>query len=196
MDEPALIEQAKRGDVDAFNALVLHYQDALYNVAYRIMGDHDSAADATQEAFISAYRALRRFRGGSFKSWLMRIVTNTCYDELRQRKRRPTTSLDTLRPVDAAPLASQSENPESHALRSELNRAIQDCINRLPADQRIVAVLADVEEYSYQEIAQIAGIALGTVKSRLSRARKRLRACLGGVRELLPLDYRLENEDG
>jgi RNA polymerase sigma-70 factor (ECF subfamily) len=94
MDEASLIKQAQDGDVSAYNTLVLHYQDRVYNLAYRIIGEPDAAADATQEAFISAYKALRRFRGGNFKAWLMRIVTNACYDELRRRKRRPQSSLD------------------------------------------------------------------------------------------------------
>ena len=89
MDEPALIREAQDGDLDAFNSLVLAYQDALYNTALRIMGDDSMAADATQEAFISAFRSLNSFRGGSFKAWLLRTVTNACYDELRRQKRRP-----------------------------------------------------------------------------------------------------------
>ncbi|MCZ7543652.1 MAG: sigma-70 family RNA polymerase sigma factor [Anaerolineae bacterium] len=195
MDEPALIEQARRGDVAAFNTLVLHYQDAAYNVAYRIMGDHDAAADATQEAFISAYRALKRFRGESLKPWLMRIVTNACYDELRRRQRRPTTSLEALHVVNPDPLVSLPENPESAAQRADLSRAIAACLDRLPVDQRVVVVFSDIEGYSYQEIAEIADVSLGTVKSRLSRARARLRDCLRGVKELLPEAYRLNSSE-
>ena len=194
MDELTLIEQAQNGDVDAFNTLVLHYQDAVYNLAYRIMGDPDAAADATQEAFISAYRALPRFRGDYLRSWLMRIVANACYDELRRRKRRPTAPLEALHVPDGGAAANQPENPEVQAQQSELNQAIQECINRLPPDQRLIVVLADVEGYSYQEVAQIADVSLGTVKSRLSRARERLRTCLRDVKELLPRKYRLDNE--
>ena len=95
MDEPALIQSAQRGDVDAFNTLVLTYQDNLFNTALRILGDEELAADATQEAFLSAFRSITSFRGGSFKAWLLRTVTNACYDELRRRKRRPTTPLET-----------------------------------------------------------------------------------------------------
>ena len=195
MDETALIEQAKRGDIEAFNTLVLHYQDAVYNLAYRILGDHDSASDAAQEAFISAYRALKRFRGGSLKPWLMRIVTNACYDELRRRQRRPTAALEALHTVNPDPLVAQPETPEAHAQRSDLSRAIQACLNQLPDDQRVVVVLSDVEGYDYQEIADIAGVSLGTVKSRLSRARARLRDCLRGVKELLPEAYRLTSDE-
>ncbi len=193
MDEAALIEAAQRGDIDCFNALVLHHQDAVYNVAYRIMGEHDAACDAVQDAFISAYRSIRRFRGGKFRSWLMRIVTNACYDELRRRKRRPSVPLDVLDYTDV--LDRQSDNPEAHAEDSALAQAIQDCINALPDDQRVVVVLHDVQAYSYHEAAEIAGVSLGTVKSRLSRARGKLRRCLRAVRELLPRRYRLSNED-
>ncbi|MGD8553633.1 MAG: sigma-70 family RNA polymerase sigma factor, partial [Anaerolineales bacterium] len=96
MDESELIQEAKRGDLDSFNRLVLAYEGITYGVAYRIMGDKESAEDATQDAFISAYKALKSFRGGSFRSWLLRIVTNACYDELRKRKRKPASSLDDL----------------------------------------------------------------------------------------------------
>jgi RNA polymerase sigma-70 factor, ECF subfamily len=201
MDEPALILEAQRGDLDAFNRLVLEYQTLVYNVAYRIMGDGDSAADATQEAFISAHKHLHYYRGGSFKAWLLRIVTNACYDELRRRKRRPSASLEALTVVNEGPdadseasLVSRDELPEEHVQRRELAQAIQDCLNRLPHDMRVVAVMCDVQGMDYAEIAANVGTALGTVKSRLSRARARLRDCLQGVRELLPASYRLEGE--
>lgn len=195
MDEPKLIEQAKRGDVTAYNTLVLHHQNAVYNLAYRIMGEPDTAADATQETFISAYQSLRQFHGGSFKAWLMRIATNACYDELRRRKRRPLTSLDEVAEENesSALLISQnSTGPEEHRQRAELVEAIERCLQGLPDDQRIAAVLCDVEGYDYNEIAEITSSSLGTVKSRLSRARAKLRDCLQGMRELLPAEYRLE----
>ncbi len=197
MDEAALIQSAQRGDVDAYNTLVLHYQEQAFNVAYRIMGDSPSAADATQEAFISAYRAIRTFRGGSFKSWLLRIVTNACYDELRRRKRRPQASLEALYVEDTSAdlrLASQMESPEGYAQRMDLQAAIMECLQGLPEDQRTIAVLSDIEGFDYNEIAAVVGVALGTVKSRLSRARGRLRDCLQGFRELLPDTYRLSDE--
>jgi RNA polymerase sigma-70 factor (ECF subfamily) len=197
MDEASLIQEAQRGDVQAFNALVLHYQTQVYNLAYRVMGERDSAADATQEAFISAYKSLKRFRGGSFKAWLMRIVTNACYDELRRRKRRPQTSLEALHVVEEDPnpsLILPSEGPESHTQRMELAQAIQHCLSTLPEDQRTAAVLSDIQGYSYDEMAVIMGVSLGTVKSRLSRARAKLRDCLRAKGELLPSRYRLETE--
>jgi len=196
MDEPYLIQEAQNGDVFAYNTLVLHYQDAVYNVAYRIMGEPGAAADATQEAFISAYKSLSRFRGGNFKAWLMRIVTNACYDELRRRKRRPQSSLDEIIEInESAPvlISENSPGPEEARQREELVEAIERCLDELPEDQRAAAVLCDVEGYNYHEIANIMSISLGTVKSRISRARAKLRNCLQGVPELLPADYRLEH---
>jgi len=195
MDEAALIQKAKNGDVASYNRLVLHYQQAVYNVAYRIMGQPQSAEDATQEAFISAYKALNRFRGGSFKSWLMRIVTNACYDELRRRKRRPQSSLDELTEDNesSAFLRSPGQGPEAQRQSLELMEAIEYCLQALPDDQRITAVLGDVEGYDYKEIAEITRVSLGTVKSRMSRARSKLRDCLQGFKELLPTSYRLSN---
>ncbi len=196
MDEAALIRQAKKGDVPAFNRLVMEYQQAVYNVAYRIMGEPQSAEDVTQEAFISAYKSLRRFRGGSFKAWLMRIATNSCYDELRRRKRRPQSSLDELTEESDSFdfMRSPDEGPEAHRLKVELVEAIEHCLQSLPDDQRIAAVLCDVEGYDYKEIAEITSVSLGTVKSRMSRARARLRDCLQGFMELLPSAYRLTAE--
>jgi RNA polymerase sigma-70 factor (ECF subfamily) len=192
VDEPALIREAQRGELEAFNRLVLAYQSLAFNVALRIMGEEASAADATQEAFISAFRALRRYRGGSFRAWLLRIVTNACYDELRRRKRRPATSIDAMEDVQAEfSLRSPDESPEQAAERSELAQAIQDCLMLLVPEFRTVAVLVDVQGFNYQEAAAAIGKPLGTVKSRLARARARLRDCLKGHGELLPASYRL-----
>jgi RNA polymerase sigma-70 factor (ECF subfamily) len=201
MDEAALILEAQRGDLDSFNRLVLAYQTQVYNLAYRIFGDSNSAADATQEAFLAAYRSLKAFRGGSFRSWLLRIVTNACYDELRRRKRRPAASLEALLDLevdledDGAGLRPSGPlRPEAAAEQAELSKAIQDCLNRLPDEFRVVVVLADVQGYDYAEISAAAGMPLGTVKSRLARARLRLRDCLQRFRELLPAAFRLEDE--
>lgn len=201
MDESQLIRVAQRGDLEAFNRLVIAHQSRVFNVALRIMGDEDSASDAAQETFISAYRNLRRYRGGSFQGWLLRIVTNACYDELRRRKRRPTTSIDdlTVEPDgDLAEaglnLASRHDGPETAAEHAELSRAIEDCLSHLPDEFRVVAVLADVQGFEYAEVAQMVGKPLGTVKSRLARARARLRDCLRGYGELLPSAFRLQDE--
>jgi RNA polymerase sigma-70 factor (ECF subfamily) len=195
MDEASLIAAAQKGQVDAFNELVLVYQQQVYNLAYRIMGDPASAADAAQEAFISAFENIDRFRGGSFKSYLLRIVTNGCYDELRRRKRRPAISFEDFgEEVDeeANPaLINEGEGPEAYAERQEMSRVIQAGIETLPADQRITLALCDVQGLSYQEIAEVTGVALGTVKSRLARARGKMRDYLRSQGELLPARYRL-----
>jgi RNA polymerase sigma factor (sigma-70 family) len=194
MDEPTLIAAAQRGNVDAFNELVLAYQQQVYNLAYRIMGDPASAADAAQEAFISAFQNIGRFRGGSFKSYLLRIVSNSCYDELRRRKRRPATSFEDFGEVDedANPaLVNGGEQPEEYAERQEMARVIQAGIETLPPDQRITLALSDVQGLSYQEIAEVTSVSLGTVKSRLARGRGKLRDYLRAQGELLPARYRL-----
>jgi RNA polymerase sigma-70 factor (ECF subfamily) len=199
MDEVALIQYAKEGDLDAFNRLVLTYQDMVYNQAYRVMGEYHAAEDATQEAFISAYRKLHTYRGGSFKAWLLRIVTNACYDELRRRKRRPTTPLLPTDDYDEeieSPrwLTDTGEAPEDTALRSELSDAIQHCLNSLSDDFRTVVILVDIQGMDYAEAADVMGTPLGTIKSRLARARRGMRQCLQGFGELLPTAFRFENE--
>jgi RNA polymerase sigma-70 factor, ECF subfamily len=192
MDEIALIRAAQRGSVESFNTLILHYQTSVYNFAYRLTGDPESAADASQEAFISAYNHLSQFRGGSFKSWLMRIAANACYDEMRRRKRRPTVSLDSPdEDGQELQIVSPADSPETLMVQTALNQVIQDCLDGLPDDQKTATVLCDVQGYDYAEIAEIANVSLGTVKSRISRARQRLRDCLQGASELLPESYRL-----
>ncbi|MDY7075857.1 MAG: sigma-70 family RNA polymerase sigma factor [Chloroflexota bacterium] len=195
MDEEGLITAAQQGKVDAFNELVLTYQQQVYNLAYRIMGDPASASDATQDTFISAFQNIAHFRGGSFKSYLMRIVSNKCYDELRRRKRRPIASFDDIGDVDeeANPaLVNGGERPEGYTERQEMAHVIQTGIGMLPPDQRITLVLSDVQGLSYQETAETMGVSLGTVKSRLARARGKLRDYLRSQGELLPAQYRLE----
>ncbi len=197
MDEPALIHAAQRGDLNSFNTLVLAYQDALFNTALRILGDEDQAADATQEAFLSAFRAIRSYRGGSFKAWLLRTVTNACYDELRRRKRRPTTPLEPATEDGdemETPrwLADAALSPEQQAEADELEHAIQHCLQSLPLEFRTVVVLADIQGLDYSVVAKAVRVPLGTVKSRLARARLRLRECLQGFWELLPAAFRLQ----
>ena len=198
MDEAGLIQDAQRGDLEAFNRLILAYQDRVYNQAFRVLGEYQSADDATQEAFISAYKSIRSFRGGSFRAWLLRIVTNACYDQLRRKKRRPTTPLE---PVDdegdeiESPswIADPGELPEDNVARAELANAIQGCLDQLSEDFRVVVVLVDVQGLDYIEASEVIGKPLGTIKSRLARARNRMRECLQGFWELLPHSKRLES---
>ncbi len=203
MDESKAIQLAKQGDLAAFNRLVMNYQGLAYSVAYRILGDQETAADVCQEAFISAFKNIKRLRGTAFKSWLLRIVTNACYDQLRYQRRRPAVSLETLTqndgeddadPAEYSPrLADESAIPEEVAMRHELGDALQVAISSLPPDQRVTLVLSDVQGFSYQEISEIEDISLGTVKSRLSRARAKLRDYLTSHAELLPANYRLDS---
>jgi RNA polymerase sigma-70 factor (ECF subfamily) len=199
MDETALITSAQRGDLEAFNTLVLAYQDMLFNTALRILGDDDLAADATQDAFVAAFRGMNTFRGGSFKAWLLRTVTNACYDELRRRKRRPTTPLepdtDDGEEMDSPRwLADPALTPEQSAEAVELEHAIQHCLENLPVEFRAVVVMADLQGLDYSDVAVAVKAPLGTIKSRLARARLRLRECLQGFAELLPATFRLEGE--
>jgi RNA polymerase sigma-70 factor (ECF subfamily) len=200
MDEQALIQDALNGELDAFNGLVLHYQDIVYNVAYRIMGEHGAAGDACQEAFISAYQKLDQYRGGSFKAWLLRIATNACYDELRRRKRQPVAPLkpeldDGERLEDPYWIEDNGASPEELTEQAELEQAIQHCINELEEKFRTALILVDVEGLDYETASEAADAPLGTIKSRLARARARVQDCLQGFWELLPDLFRLEDED-
>jgi RNA polymerase sigma-70 factor (ECF subfamily) len=197
MNEQALIQDAQNGSLEAFNTLILHYQDAVFNAALRILGDEDQAADAAQEAFISAFKNISAFRGGSFKAWLMRTVTNACYDELRRQKRRPTTPLepdtDDGEEMDSPRwLADSSMTPSEKMEADEIEHAIQHCLDSLPLQFKTVVVMADLQGMDYSEVARAIRVPLGTIKSRLARARLRLRECLQGFAELLPANYRLK----
>ncbi len=177
--ENLLIARAQKGDLPAFNQLVVTYQGLAYNVAYHILGNTDEAVDATQDAFVKAYQALGRYWGGSFKAWLLRIVTNTCYDMLRTRKRQAAhyTSLDDIveRPENTTIMRDRTAGPQEQVERHELHQVIRQGIGTLPVDQRTVVILYDVEGFSYEEIARATGMPMGTVKSRLNRARTHLR---------------------
>ena len=187
------------GDLDAFNRLVFAYQDMLYGQAYRMMGEKYAAEDATQEAFVSAFKKINSYRGGSFKAWLLQIVTNACYDELRRRKRRPTTQLEPVNdenePIESPSwLTDPGESPEQAAQRSEIRSALEHCLQHLPIDSRAVVLLVDIQGLDYTEAANVIGRPLGTVKSRLARARVRMRDCMNSFGELLPTPYRLVEE--
>ena len=193
--ESQLIEASLRGEIEAFNQLVRLYEGRVYTLCFRMLGDRDSAADAAQETFLSAYNKLHTFRGGVFRAWIMRIATNACYDMLRARKRRPSVSLDATFDPDAEHPAinppDPGEAPDDTVLRHELAAAIQAGLATLPEDQRLVLILSDIQGMAYDEIAVITNTNLGTIKSRLSRGRARLRDYLRAG-ELLPARYRHE----
>lgn len=200
MEETELITRAVDGDLDAFNQLVLQHQEVAYNVAYRIMADENAAADATQEAVISMYRKLDTYRGGSFKSWFLRIVTNACYDELRRQRRRPTIPIEPETnegELVESPewLEDKSAGPEEVLGSSEIENAIQHCLTGLEQKFRVVITLVDVSGEDYETVSQIIGTPIGTVKSRLARARLKMQQCLKGFRELLPDQFRHITEE-
>lgn len=175
--EDGLIAAARGGSLAAFNQLVQRYERPVYSVALRLLGQRDQAEDVTQDTFLLAYRSLAQFRGGLFRAWLLRIATNRCYDELRRRQRHPADSFEGLGyepEVDWSTLAA-GEEPHERAERLEAARVLEAALARLPVDQRTVVMLSDVHGYSYDEIAAITEVSLGTIKSRLSRGRARLR---------------------
>lgn len=193
MDEAAWIEAAKAGEVQAFNRLVIIHQQAAYDVALRMLRDAESAADATQDSFISAFTHLHQFRGGSFKAWLLRIVLNQVYDRLRREQRHPADSLESMVYDDESPLlqiVDKSPTPEQAVLSSELISCIEAGLQALNPDQRATVVLCDIHGMSYEEVAEATGTSLGTVKSRLNRGRMAMRDYLSGHMELMPASIR------
>ena len=188
-DEKVLILAAKQGNVEAFNQLVSAYQDRLFTQAYYILGDRMAAEDAVQEAFLSAYRSFKTYRGGSLRGWFFRIVTNKCLDELRNGKHTLETDFteddEWLRGIDSLSWPDNSgETPEDCIIRNETERYMLRCLNHLPTQYRIAIVLVDIFEMHYREAGKIMGCPVGTVKSRLARARLQMRCFLrnhGGI---------------
>ena len=170
-----LIERAREGDLAAFNDIVVAYQDMLFALVVRMVPDRDQASDAVQEAFFSAYRNMAGFRGGSVKSWLSRIAINAAMDTQRARKRRPVQPYPELEDESWQPPADEDADPVTTALTTERTHALNAALAMITQDQRTAIVLFDVEGYDYQEIADMTGVSLGTVKSRIHRGRLALR---------------------
>jgi RNA polymerase sigma-70 factor (ECF subfamily) len=177
-----LLERAREGDLDAFNDLVRLYQDQLFALIVRMVPDQ--ASDVVQEAFFSAYKHLDAFRGGSVKSWLNRIAVNAAMDTQRARKRRPVQPYPELEDETWQPPAGEDADPERTAVLTERTRALSLALSQITDDQRAAIVLYDVEGYDYLEIADMTGVSLGTVKSRIHRGRLALRGLLQGRMEL------------
>jgi len=195
--EKRLIKAAQRGDLNAFNLLILHYQNLLFGIAFRMLHDEDATADAVQEALISAFRKFNTFRGGSLRSWLARVVVNACYDEMRHKRRQHSIPLEQFNSAGEEIesgywLVDPSVGPEEHFDAYELDLAVRDSLHTLPPMYRTVLVLVDIEGLSYEEAAAAAGIPVGTVKSRLARARLQMQKSLQTFGELLPAPYRGE----
>ena len=190
IEDATLVERSRNGDLEAFNQIVRRYQLRVYNLAARILGDRTAAEDIAQDTFVSAYKALARFRGGSLRAWLLRIASNLCYDRLRSAKRRPEQSLDEAMESPGFHVPSRDPSPEQQAISREIHDHVQRAILGLPFDQRNTIMLVDVQGLSYQEAAEAMDVSMGTVKSRLSRARAAVRDALMAHRELLPDKFR------
>jgi len=173
-----LLERAREGDLDAFNDLVVVYQDLLYALVVRMVPDRDQASDAVQEAFFSAYRNLEGFRGGSVRSWLSRIAINAAMDAQRLKKRRPADPYPELEDDTWQPPADASADPVNSSLMAERHRALNRALAQITDDQRTAIVLYDVEGYDYAEIAELTRVSVGTVKSRIHRGRLAMRGLL------------------
>jgi RNA polymerase sigma-70 factor (ECF subfamily) len=195
--EKTLIRAAQRGDLNAFNLLILRYQNLLFGIALRLLNDEDTAADAVQEALISAFRRFDTFRGDSLRSWLARVVVNACYDEMRKKRRQHSVPLEQFNSegdeIETSYwLVDPDSDPERQFESFELEHAIQRSLDKLQPIYRLMLVLVDIEGLSYEEAALAAHVPVGTVKSRLARARTQMQKSLQGAGELLPASYRVE----
>jgi RNA polymerase sigma-70 factor (ECF subfamily) len=184
------LSRARRGDLAAFNELVVEHQALVFNLCFRLMGQRQAAEDAVQEAFVSAWRNLVGLRGDAFRAWLLRIAANACKDALRRRGRQPATSLDTALEEGVPEPPDPGPAPEPSLLQGELRGRLEQALLTLPAEQRLAVVLCDVEGFDYVEIADVMKTSLGTVKSRIARGRSRLREVLLREPELLPDRFR------
>lgn len=203
ISDGVLIDRAQNGDLDAFNLLVDRYRQPVYSVALRYMRSSDLADDVVQDTFIRGYNALDSFQnedGKGFRAWLLRIAVNRSLDILRSQSRRPADSLDAA--TDAEDSSWQPEDPTETPVqfseRGDLSHHLEHALTQLPDEQRLVIILSDIHGYSHDEISEIAGVAAGTVKSRLHRGRARLREILlaspGGM-ELFSASQRLASDD-
>jgi RNA polymerase sigma-70 factor (ECF subfamily) len=201
LDDGELIARAQRSDADAFNELVERHRNPVYSVALRYMGTPDLASDVTQDAFLRAWQAINTFQnngGVGFRSWLMRIATNRALDVLRARRRRPSESLDAAIDDEDSNWSPEDpgETPDEFAQRDALATGIERALLHIAPDQRLAVILSDIQGYSYDEIAEITGVAPGTVKSRIHRGRARLRDVLLTSGELSDGPRRLESDGG
>ena len=186
-EEMRLVQAAAKGDVNAFEQLMRQHEGKMYAVALRMCANREDAQDCMQEAMIRAYRAIENFRfQSSFATWVYRITMNTCLDELRRRKVRQATSLDAMLDVGWAPAGGDS--PEGQTLAGERKRELEKAIHSLPEDMRSAIVLRDIQGYAYDEIANILDVNVGTIKSRISRGREKLREILADKMELFNRD--------
>ena len=187
-NEKHLIERAAAGDASAFNTLMGRHEQRMYAIALRMCKNREDAQDCLQEAMLRVFRAIGAFKGeSSFGTWMYRITMNTCLDELRRRKKSKDTSMDALLDQGWSP-PDLSAAPEKKAIQSELHRNLNDAINELPEDMRAAIILRDIHGCAYDEIAKALDLNVGTVKSRISRGRERLREKIRASAELFNMD--------
>jgi len=192
--EQDAIRASQQGDLESFNILILRYQDFLFRMAFRILGDEDIACDAVQETCLLVFKKISSYREGSFRGWLARIITNVCYDELRRHGRSRIKSLDSNEEDEneiesSYWMADFSTNPERQVEALEFTRTIQRCLEMISPQHQLILVLIDIEDFSYEEAADTLKVPIGTIKSRLARARKQMKAALQFSGELLPAQY-------
>jgi len=192
MDERELIRRCQQGELACFNQLVESYQACVFNLALRMLANTQAAEDASQETFVSAWRGIRGFRGGNFRAWVLQIVANACRDHLRHFKRQPAVSLDASLVTLVEPASPSQYSPEEVAERRMLGEEIQKGLATLLPDQRLAVILSDVQGISYEEIAKVMGVPVGTVRSRISRGRQHLRDYLLQQGELFGRRLRLK----
>lgn len=197
LDEPLLIHSAQHGDLEAFNLLIERHQNMLFRIALRMLGDDDRAADATQEAWISAFRQICKFRGSNLRPWLTRVVVNICYDEIRRQWRRREVSLQRFNPEEEEMettlcLADPAPGVEESVDIDEFEKILDEYLQSLIPIYRTMLVLIDIEGLTYEEAASVERVPLGTVRSRLARARMALQQHLRETADLLPARYCLQ----
>lgn len=193
-NEKLLLGRAKAGDIPAFEQLIEGYQKKVFNIAYRMLGNYDDANEIAQEVFIRVFKSISKFKEESaFSTWIYRITTNTCLDELRKRKNRKVISLDEDVKYDDIEIKRQivddKPTPDVIAEKNEVRQAVKKAIDSLSEDHRLVIVLRDLQDLPYDEIARTTGVPEGTVKSRINRARNELKQILKGKKELLNESY-------
>jgi len=194
MDQTALIQSAQLGNIEAFNQLILLHQDRIFATAVYMLDNEDCAADALQNALVQAYHNIAHFRGGSFSAWMLRILKNVCYDELRRQKRHICLPLEPLSEGEEefdSPLwlTDPTQNPAGQFEDQELTHAIQSSLQALAPEYRLTLILIDIDGMDYNEAAAAMGVPMGTVKSRLARARLKMRKKLRCYSDLLPEVY-------
>ncbi len=188
-EEAFLLRRAQRGDARAFDELMIPHEKRIYALCLRMSGDREDALDSAQEVMLRIWRSISSYRGqASFSTWIFRIATNTCLDLLRKKKSRPAVSLDALADDGFMPPAD-TDDPQKHAEATARTRALADGIQALPPDMRAALVLRDVQGFSYEEVAGILDTPLGTIKSRINRAREKLRTILYQNTELFDLPH-------